>query len=197
MTEISIDDRNRISRSWRALVFVALSMPYLVAIGCQRDSTSAKFAAVSRAAKALEAGISVGVTNPKFHDLIQNLYTEIYVARDQVATDREKALLKQYADAAEVYLDSLRLWDKEGKEGITICDWVNVPKGGTIVECPKAGPDDLSSIAQKYSLPVTMHELKLVHYVYGTVPASSVQDVWKIGSQKLAACNAALNAGRQ
>jgi hypothetical protein len=184
------------SRSWRALAFVALSIPYLVVIGCQRDSTSAKFSAVSRAAMALEAGIGVGVTNPKLHDLLQNLYTEVYVARDQVAPGKEKALLKQYEEAADVYLDSLRLWDQQGKEGITICD-VNVPNGGTILECPKASPDDPSSIAQKYNLPVTMHELKLAHYVYGTVPASSVQDLWKIGSQKLAACNTALNAGRQ
>ena len=167
--------------------------------GCQRDPTSAKFAAVSRAAMALEAGIDVGVTNPKFHDLIQNLYTEIYVARDQVATEKEKSLLKQYEDAAGVYLDSLRLWDHGNKEEIRVCG-VNVPKGGTILECPKdePDPDNLSSIARKYNLPVTMHyELKLSHYVFGTVPASSVQDVWRIGGQKLAACSAALNADRQ
>jgi hypothetical protein len=179
----------------------------LMSFGCQSTSTAdsnlsvVKFAEVSRAAKALEAGIGVGVTNAKFHDLIQNLYTEIYVARDIASTDGEKTLLKQYGDASEVYLDSLRLWDKQQKDGIWVCA-ADVAKGAeTISECAKDDPQSLVSIAQKYNLPITIHTLKLSSYpktmVNGTIPASSVQHLWNIGSQKLAACNLALNTNRR
>jgi len=199
-----MDDRNRTFPTPRGLAYILLSMLLAVAIGC-RDSASGndiakvKYAGVSRAAKALEAGIAVGVTNPKLNDLMQNLYTEIYVARDQVSTEDEKTLLRQYEDAANVYLDSLRLWNKQEKGEIWVCA-ADVPKGAeTMSDCVGRDPGNVVSIAQKYNLPIAMHQLKILSnlsMVHGTVPASSVQDIWKVGGQKLAACNAVLNASR-
>jgi len=165
-------------------------------IGCH-NSTATKFAGVSRAAKAVEAATVVGVNNPRFHELMLNLYTEISIARDQVATDRETNLLKQYEDSAEIYFDSLQLWDKQDKEVIEICG-LSVPSGTksvTLSTCVQSLPVEarnLTGLAEKYGLPVMIHGPSY-GVAYFTVPASSVQQVWRVGHEKLKASNSALH----
>jgi hypothetical protein len=69
-----------------------------------------KFEAINRAAKSIEAAITVGVNYQKFEQLLQDLATEILVANDKVSFQDEKKLLEIYSEVLTTYQDSGTLW---------------------------------------------------------------------------------------
>jgi hypothetical protein len=192
----------------RSVLFLSIWVAVL-AVGCKSGGgiEAAKFEGVNRAAKTLEISISSGVTNEKLRDLLQSLGTEISIAKDRVNTDLERALLVQYEEANAIYLDSLRLWDIQiaqhldsaralanlglrplgDPDGIDVC----LPSTSCRSDAVTA-----AAIAGKYNLPVSMHK-GVGKTVYGVISeSSSVQNLWKIGGEKLDACNAVLNRSR-
>ena len=72
-----------------------------------------KFEATYRAAKGIEAALSVGVNAFKHQELLQLLATEIAVGRDRAATANERLLVDVYAEAASLFATAGQSWGNE------------------------------------------------------------------------------------
>lgn len=86
-----------------------------ILVGCSAAPTINQkvFEPVYRAAKTIEGATGPGVTYPKFGELLQQLNTELVIARDQVKSDDEKKLLAQFGEVLEAYNFSMVLWKQK------------------------------------------------------------------------------------
>jgi len=134
-----------------------------------------KFDAVYRAAKATEAAANVGVNYQEFGKLVQNLATEVSIAKDRASTPDESNLVSMYAGVLDSYKDSLAIWkakiDLAGKD---------FPFKGAI---PCVG--EIATIASKYELPP-------IEWPAGGIPLipdECLQYLWVSASDRLNAAN--------
>lgn len=70
-----------------------------------------KFENVYRAFKQIQGSIAVGVSYVAFIKLLQDVATEISIAKDKVESKSEKELLEIYIDVLDTYRDSAVLWE--------------------------------------------------------------------------------------
>ena len=82
---------------------------FSLAVGANA-SEQLKFEPLYRAGKAIEGATAVGVGFVKFSELTQAFTTELLVAKDRAATDKERQIVALYATAAQAFVDSLTIW---------------------------------------------------------------------------------------
>jgi hypothetical protein len=82
---------------------------FSLAVGANA-SEQLKFEPLYRAGKAIEGATASGVGFVKFSELTQAFTTELLVANDRAATDKERQIVALYATAAQAYVDSLTIW---------------------------------------------------------------------------------------
>lgn len=70
-----------------------------------------KFDDIYRNAKTIEGSIAVGIDYKDFQQLLQNLATQILIAKDKINSEEERKLLDSYSGALTMYLDSSELWN--------------------------------------------------------------------------------------
>jgi hypothetical protein len=70
----------------------------------------ARFDAVYRAGKAIEAAMPIGVDYSHMGELIQRFATELSIAADQADTEQEKEVIAAYEDGLSAYRDSMTVW---------------------------------------------------------------------------------------
>ena len=142
----------------------ASSSPFTVAIlalttvlgACKKEPVMAlvkhpaidqqKVESLYRSAKAIQASLSVGLTNSRFQELRQAFATEIAIAKDKAKDDRERELVAAYAEALSTLQDSDVLWRKQiadAGSGLT-------SEGETIVARGKSEPVQADEAARGY-----------------------------------------------
>jgi hypothetical protein len=96
----------------RRELHIALAVVAIVgALGCRIDRVDQdRFEPLYRAGKAIGGSTAVGVNQMRFSELLQNLATEVLVASDRAQTDSEKRMTAAYAEAMEIYRQSLEVW---------------------------------------------------------------------------------------
>jgi hypothetical protein len=72
-----------------------------------------KFESVYRSGKGIESAVGVGVNLLKYRELVQSFATEVSIASDRAATDKEKELVGAYAGALLAYKDAGAIWGKK------------------------------------------------------------------------------------
>jgi hypothetical protein len=72
-----------------------------------------KFEPLYRAAKAIDASLSVSITLPDYRKGIQAMATEVSIAKDKAVAPEEQKLVELYSDTLSVYQDGLEIWDKK------------------------------------------------------------------------------------
>src|SRR5262245_8065148 len=112
----------------RAITVVGFVIGAVSVIGCHLDSAAVrvdkvKLEPVYRSAKALESSISVGVNYAHCSELLQQLNTELSIARDKSSTPSEREILDNYAEAIPIYRDSLALWTLKIEHGRYLSDY--------------------------------------------------------------------------
>lgn len=147
--------------------------------GCSPKIDQKKYENLYRAAKAIEGAIAVGITYPKFGELLQNLSTEISIANDKAKSDTEKELLKSYFEVLTTFQESSTVW-KYKIEGSRY-DWI--PKGQIFVE------DELRPIIEKYSFPMELHEIKITRNSFTTISENSIKIIWEKAHDQLEKAN--------
>ena len=125
-----------------------------------------KFDGVNRASKKVEASMNIGISYQQFGELLQNLATEILIARDKISTDREKAILGRYSEALDIYKDSHLLWkykieDHAKGDVFALFDVIEVRP-------------DMIPIISKYNL----SEKKYTDPVFSTISVESIKIIW-------------------
>lgn len=154
-----------------SIVLMALSL----LVGCSPKIDQKKYENLHRAAKAIEGATAVGVSYQKFGELLQNLSTEISIAKDKVKSDAEKELLKQYLDVLMTYHESATVW-KHKIEGARY-DWI--PRGQVYVE------SELQPIISKYSLPTESHVIRITAHKFQTISENAIQLIWDKAHESL------------
>jgi hypothetical protein len=74
------------------------------------DAIERQFAALNRAAKAMQGATVVGVSYSRFSELAKILAIELLAAKDRVESEEDRELVSLYAQAGLAYGDSLTIW---------------------------------------------------------------------------------------
>ncbi len=140
---------------------------------------AAEFERVYRAAKAVEEATSVGVSYPRFQELLQNFATEQGIINDKASSGAERELAGAFAATLAAFKDSATIWRHmiedsrysflDGQISVGVTD-----KKGKITNAP-----DLAQIVETYHLQVSTRNR------FKTISPSSLQIVWLEASQRL------------
>lgn len=155
----------------------------LLCISCAPKIDKNKFENVNRATKSIEGAIKVGVNYQKFSELVQNMSTEIAIAKDKIKTDEEKGLLERYDSILESYHESGVVW--QNKIECSPYDWI--PTGQIYVE------GDLEPIISKYNFKTETHTVPYVGKKFKTISDNSIQMIWDNARTQTDSANAILN----
>lgn len=142
----------------------------------QPQVNQAKFEGLYRAGKTVDAAVGVSVTLPKFRELVQAFATELSIAKDRASVAEERRLVDLYADALNVYRDSLALWDAQIDQHSKIADF----NAGLLCY------GDVQEIAARYGLPCVEYGPDGMK----VVPNESQQYLWSVAGVKLRKANA-------
>jgi hypothetical protein len=118
-----------------------------------------EFEGVYRAGKAVESGISVGVTNADFHPLLRDTTTEVLILRDRLAGPDEQLLFTKYAEALDAFRDSATAWD----------DWIASQR----YSFPEAGSLERERTRSSFSEGIR-EPVRASLLAYSTTPCSAV-----------------------
>jgi hypothetical protein len=130
-----------------------------------------KFEPLYRSAKSIEVATSTGVSLIKFREMIQQTAVELSISKDEAVSPSEKLLIEAYANAFDVYSDSLKLWEaKISKE-----NWFTDG-----IFCI----GDVPEVAVKYEMKCLDFDRNLF------IPNESIQYLWAIGSSRIAQAGA-------
>ncbi|MBZ5500144.1 MAG: hypothetical protein LAP85_27430 [Acidobacteriia bacterium] len=172
------------------LQYFPLILLVLISAACFRPKETtgaqvdhAKFEPVYRAAKSIQAAISVGLNYQKMGELLQNFATEILIAKDKAESDMERLLVARYGEALPIFKDSLALWNEQIDS--SKYEWL---KGYLVCE------GDVAVIAGKYKLQKEEKDLAGVGRKLPVIPVSSVQALWLQADLKLQEGNKIYNA---
>jgi len=166
----------------RNTLIVSILAISLLRCGTQLDQEKLK--ATYRVGKSLQSAQSLGTNYPKFGELLEQLLTEISIAKDAVETEQEREFLDLYSQALGVYNDSRMLWFAK-IEGAGV-DFVPV---GQILVGRKLAP-----IVKKYRLETDRHS----HYYavdgkFQTVSEESIQILWSKATKLMDSANRLYN----
>jgi len=89
---------------------VLISAMTIVGPGCNRRPDKERYEPLYRAGKQMHEAVSVGVTLPRYRELLQALATEIEIANDKARTQVEKNLVVGYRDALQTYQNAETAW---------------------------------------------------------------------------------------
>lgn len=151
----------------RSVIAVLGLCLFLAELGCSAEEPTPQdtYELLYRAARAVEGAIVVGVTQTQFGEHLQRLSTEVLVATDRSSSVSEIEMVNAYRDLLATYMDSATLWKHRGEYG-----WYLFEGGSTAAVC--------LPIADKYGIePIKERD-------HHDLPASAVQDVWEVASQK-------------
>ncbi len=149
-----------------------VSIGFILLVGCTPKIDQSKYENLHRAAKTMEASITVGVNYHKFGELLQNLSAEFSIANDKAKSDTEKELLKEYFDVLIAYQESATIWKHKIINAQR--DWM--PSGRIQVM------NELQPIVSKYSLPTEPFKN---HRGFETISENSIQVIWGKASEHL------------
>jgi len=155
----------------------------VIVVSCSQKRVmidQAKFESLYRAAKAIEASITVCVTYAKFGELLQSFATEVSIAKDRGKSPEEMKLIGLYFDVLTAYNDSQTVW----KAKIDDARYQEMREG----QIP-ADSVEVAAVAGKYGLKITERRYKYVRGRYNTIPPDSIQAVWSVASEKLKQAN--------
>lgn len=84
----------------------------LILVFCASCSVvdQAKFENLDRSVKSIQGATMTGVNYARFGELLQNLATEILIAKDQIKNPKQKELIDKYIAVFEIYKDSYEIW---------------------------------------------------------------------------------------
>jgi hypothetical protein len=143
-----------------------------------------KFEAVNRAAKSMEASITVGVNYLKFQQLVQDLATEVLIAKDKVSSQDEKKLLGIYSEVVATYQDSAMLWNRK-------IEGPSREEGGTLyIILDQDNDQEVSLVAEKYNLATTTSNTG----TWKMIPTdASMKAIWAAAHDELEEANTILH----
>jgi hypothetical protein len=153
---------------------IIIFLLFIFTIGCSNRIDRSKFDRLYRSAKSIEGALSIGVTYPKFAELLQNYGTEILIMKNEDMTPEELKLFNFYVEALGIFSDSLSIW-KNSLENIKY-DWI--PKGRIFVG------SELIPIVEKYKIPTEDHEYPKRNK-WKTISKNSMQILWAKAGLKL------------
>lgn len=146
-----------------------------------------KFEATYRAVKSIGGALEVGITYPKFGELLQTLVTEISITEDKVKTPEEKQLLGQYREIAQMYKDSYTIWKQRLAAHAYDTGIAGIPADRTDVTT------EIRPLVAKYNLSTEPVTQSYTNVTYDTIANDSVQVIWAAAKEKMKAL--AENAG--
>jgi hypothetical protein len=137
----------------------------------------AKFEALNRAAKSVQAATSIGITYPDFGKQLQSFATELSLTSDRIKTDGDKKLLEMYRTVLADYKDSLLLWSIKIKSSDKL--WL----GQIMISVGNQRIPELEVLVSKYSLPTTKYNNIRGGWI-GTSP-DGIQKIWVSADEDL------------
>lgn len=143
--------------------------------GCSQGLDAGKFENVHRTARACRVSVTSGADYEQLDKAVAQLFGEISVLKGKVSSDRERELLKKYADLLGIYQDGflLRKYELEGSH------YNFIPKGVIYVG------QDVEPVVEKYRLPTESHVYGPTKQVWKSIPADSLQIIWENANSQL------------
>ena len=126
------------------------------------------FDGVSRANKAVDSAVTVGVAYQKFADLVQNFATEISVAKDKVKSQQETEIFQAFTDVLGIYSDTLRIWSAQISRADMQQYLAREDLGKILID------QNLVDLAKKYELPVHQVKYRFSGITNPALPANSL-----------------------
>ena len=142
--------------------------------------TQSTFDPVYRASKALQGATTAGVSYVQFGELMQDLSTEIGIAKDHQMNNLDKGLIGLYDEAFATYNFSAALWKAQ----------IDTPKemvGGDIiveVDGVETEPGGIARL-EKYGIPVRERGVKYMKNRVKVVSPDAIQVVWGAANELL------------
>jgi hypothetical protein len=144
-------------------------------LGTQQTTAPAieysKFQSLYRAARRIEAGISLGLSVPRFSELLESLATEQLLSMDACASATETEFSEQWRGVVVLYTDSLTLWrasqtQRDRRTGI-----------GGIADGDIAVVGDVNPIVSRYGFKVEGRQQDFGAQ-YDVISEDSIQVLW-------------------
>lgn len=155
--------------------FLYIFILTILIISCSPIIDNNKFANLYRAAKSIEAAISIGVNYSVYSDLLQKYSTELLIIKRENMTPEELKLFNLHKDALVIFLDAQKIWAKK----------IESPKYKWIPEnniFPLVG---ITSIIAKYNIKID--EIKdSTGKKWATISSDSIQFLWSKAESKIA-----------
>jgi len=142
-----------------------------------------KLEGLHRAGKAVEAALTVGVTYPKFVELLQSFWTEFLIAEDNATTESEKELARLYGTALTDYQDSAKFWNAKN---VSNAQYKLLTDGGKWIVLDVGDVADAETFASVEPLLVKYGILNETRSRERKIPSSVIDKAWKVGAENLA-----------
>lgn len=142
-----------------------------------------KFRGVNGAAQEVRKTLSSGDNYQAFCGALQKLSLEIAALKNNVRTDQEKDLLKDYSDLYAIYHDGYVLW----KYKIEFTRYGFVPENLIYVG------QDIEPIVVKYRIPLEFHVYGPTQQSWKSIPAESIQMIWTNADSEMQIINSILS----
>jgi hypothetical protein len=136
--------------------------------GCSRGLDKEKFENARRTARSVNLAATSGANYEQFDKSVSRLSGEISLLKTRMSSDRERELLKKYADLLGIYQDGLLLW-KYKLEG---AHYGFIPQEVIYVG------QDVEPVAEKYSLPTESHVYGPTKQIWRSIPGDSLRIIW-------------------
>jgi hypothetical protein len=156
-----------------------LSLVFFVSLclaGCSQGLDKDKFSGIHRTARAVHHSLSAGASYQELGSQVLHLSDELSVFAGKKLSDRERQLLKKYADLLAIYRDGLLLW-KYKLEGAR---YHFIPDGVIYVG------QDVEPVVEKYRFSTESHVYAPTGQVWKSIPGDSLQVIWQNAHSQLA-----------
>jgi hypothetical protein len=134
----------------------------------------AKFEPAYKAMKSIQGATAVGVNYMRFGELLGNFATEVSIAADKTASDKEREILVHYATVLVIYNDSYTIW----RTSLSSSRSELLPQGRLVIS------EEIAPIVDKYYLPLKFHTFYGINYRSIDLH-SSLQKLWDQASTKM------------
>lgn len=148
---------------------VTLVLVVFVIVGCGRDKPD-RAEPTYRAFRKIAAATATGVNKVTFDALLQDAAGELLVYRDLSGGTSDTVPATLYVEALQKYQDAATLWGDQISDARY--DWI--PEGRIYLI--------RESIAARYKLERTEHQMPYTKTTFETVPQESIQKIWELAS---------------
>ncbi|MBF0506780.1 MAG: hypothetical protein HQL09_08080 [Nitrospirae bacterium] len=170
--------------SFFSAVFIICAVVIIASCSSSSPALSKeKFSGVNGAALEVGKTLSSGGDYKAFSAALQKLSLEIAALKNNVRTDQEKDLLKDYSDLYAIYHDGYVLW----KYKIEFTRYGFVPENLIYVG------QDIEPIVIKYRIPVEFHVYAPTQQSWKSIPAESLQMIWTNADSEMQIINSILS----